>query len=102
MLAVAFTLHEDGLHSCGHPRGMAFSDDSEGIFEVVESTCQACAALERHHRAIEGRGRTPGHVAAVANTIRPDERVKPWSPSVGDKPAHAANDQGDQPTGGDE
>lgn len=64
-LAVALTLHEDGLHRCGHPRSLAFEDFNEGMFRMHEETCQACAVKERYEKARGDKPHLPGESAAV-------------------------------------
>ncbi len=82
LLALALTMHEDGLHSCGHPKSLAFSADSDGIWEVVTHVCEACAAVQNHKQASEGRKPMPGEGFGVANTLRDDEAVRMWQPSA--------------------
>jgi hypothetical protein len=82
LLAVALTLHEDGLHRCGHPRSLAFEDYNDGLFEIREEVCHACAVIEQHKVAKD----QPGSVASVVNTLRTGEPVRWWNPSAADKP----------------
>lgn len=54
VLAVALTMHEDGLcASCGHPRDRAWNDDMEGEYTAHRATCQACRAV---YLDIDSRG----------------------------------------------
>lgn len=48
LLAVALTLHEQGLcGGCGHPRSISFDPTREGEFELQSETCLACEARDR-------------------------------------------------------
>lgn len=82
ILALALTMHEDGLHSCGHPKSIAFSPWSDGYFEVRSQVCQACAAGEMYARTHKDHKGAPGEVFGVANTLRDDETVNLWMPSL--------------------
>lgn len=78
-LAFALTLHEDGLHRCGHPRSLAFEDYNEGLFENVEHVCQACATADRAAAERKDKKPEPGTTSAVVWTGRPGE-WRFWTP----------------------
>lgn len=76
LLAAALTMYEDNLHSCGHPRDVAFNPDSEGYFVAKEYVCQACAELERHRTSMGDRVQ-PGTVVGVVSELPADVRLRP-------------------------
>jgi hypothetical protein len=45
ILALALTMYEASLCSCGHPVSRAHNDDMEGYYSKVERVCQACAVI---------------------------------------------------------
>lgn len=79
-MAIALTIHEDGLCSgCGQPRERSWNEDMEGEYKAFRVTCQGCqtAALEQdahgHARPAESifvRDRTP-------DGYDPDPRMMP-------------------------
>ena len=83
---MALTIHEDGLHSCGHPRSLAFEDFNEGMFEMREAKCQACAAIDLYRRSQESRPHEPGHTAGVVNLLAPGDEFRRWRGSAANKP----------------
>lgn len=91
------TLHEDGLHSCGHPRGLAFEDFNEGIFEVREQVCQACAAMDVWRQQQDGKNRQPGITVGVANTLRAGEDFRIWQGSGASVQAHGGQGHAHDP-----
>jgi hypothetical protein len=61
ILAMALTVHEDGLcGGCGQPRDRAWNADMEGHYEAHRATCQACTAT---------------HLAKEAKPLRPAETI---------------------------
>lgn len=43
LLAVALTVHEDGLcKGCGQPRDRSWNDDMAGLYVAHRATCQGC------------------------------------------------------------
>ena len=45
MLAVALTIHEDGLcNGCGQPRDRSWNEDMEGEYKAHRVLCQGCQA----------------------------------------------------------
>lgn len=66
------------MHSCGHPRSLAFEDFNEGMFEMREAKCQACAAIDLYRRSQEGRAHEPGNTAGVVNLLAPGDDFRRW------------------------
>lgn len=56
MLALALTIYEDGLCSCGQPMAVAHHPDNDGWYDPKTTQCHSCAARER---ATQGTGSTP-------------------------------------------
>jgi hypothetical protein len=80
MLALALTIHEDGLcPGCGQPRDRSWNEDMEGEFKVFRATCQGCQAL---HLEQDGHGaRRPAETLFVRDRTpagySPDPRMMP-------------------------
>lgn len=56
MLALALTIYEDGLCSCGQPVVLAHHEDNDGWYDAHKRQCHSCAAQER---ATSGPGSDP-------------------------------------------
>lgn len=79
MLALALTIYEDGLCSCGHPLVLAHHPDNDGWYEAHKKQCHACAARER---ATQGSGGdayvpTPGERVSTRYTRPADKPLPP-------------------------
>ena len=68
---MALTVHEASIHdACGHYRDEAWDPDSDGWYEVDDSTtCHACAARDRWQK--DNQENEPGQLVWVK-----DEREK--------------------------
>ncbi len=87
ILALALTTHEDGLHSCGHPRDRAWNEDMEGWYTPRRYVCQACRASALD---LEARGKLgPGESVFVTDDspdgFEPDPRMMPTFPKATDE-----------------
>lgn len=47
VLALALQAYEDDLCQCGQPRTYAYDSDAARRYKAHETTCHACAALDR-------------------------------------------------------
>jgi len=80
MLAVALTIHEDGLCSgCGHPRDRSWNEDMEGEYKAHRVLCQGCMAV---HLEQDAHGaRKPAEAIFVRDlsdpSYVPDPRMMP-------------------------
>lgn len=52
MLALAHTIYEDGMHSCGFPKHICMHPDNDGYFELPDTRtiCQAEAVIENKRK----------------------------------------------------
>ena len=51
MLALALTIYEDGLCSCGQPTVLAHHEQNDGWYDAAKVQCHSCAAREHATRA---------------------------------------------------
>jgi len=79
LLALALTVHEDGLcRGCGHPKDRSWNEDMEGEYQAHRVLCQACQAM---HLATDGHPLSPAETAFVLDITPdgydPDPRMAP-------------------------
>ena len=91
-LALALTVHEDGLHSCGHPRDRAWNEDMEGWYTPHRVVCQACraAALDMDARGKLQAGESTFVTDDTPAGFEPDPRMMP---TFSAKPVEGSQDQ---------
>lgn len=64
-MAVALTLYEDGMCTCGYPAHVCHHPENDGYFEVDRGVCYAAAAVEQY-RGAEGYVPEAGERLGVA------------------------------------
>lgn len=79
MLALALTIYEDGLCSCGQPLILAHHPDNDGWYDSHKTQCHSCAARER---ATQGNGKdhyvpAPGEKVYTLYTRPADKPLPP-------------------------